>query len=886
MIAPSVPSRRSAPPLTLVGTTLGGGRYAVLDALGCGGMGEVYKARDQRLHRDVAIKRMSPALRGDPVARARFLREVRRTSRLDDPHLAVVHDVLEEKDDVFLVLELVPGKTLRQRAAEGPLALEPFLSIAIQAARALQAAHAQGVIHCDLKPENVMITPSGNVKVLDFGLALALPAKGAPEDPTRTGTAPSPPGENAGAGTMPYMAPEALRDEPCDERSDLFALGVVLYEAWTGLHPFRGANVFVTSDRILHATPLPASHARPETPRELAGLFTRLLVKERTDRPQSASEVLAALREIARGRPGVLDPLPVAPMRRAGVAPGALVLSFALAVLVLVLGTQPRLRHGIATALGLERPLPARKLLAILPFETVGNDAAIRALGAGLRYTVASRLTGMSAGLFQVIPVSEIERANAHSPAEARKGLGATLVVTGSVQRVDDEVRVTFDVVDPVALVQLRSATVTSPAAAGVVLQDQVAQRMVEELEVELGPRQREVLRPGHAPRGAANALVLEGRGRLLDYQDPASVAAAVALFRRAIAQDEEHAPAWAGLGGAAWATYQLSHQAAWVDTARFALERAARLDPGLAEAYVGLGDLDLGTGFPELAAAAYRKAIALDPANDTAYRGIAAASHALGRDADAEAAYREAITKHPDDWGGYSHLGVFYLRQARYAEAYAMLRRVTELAPLNARGWSNLGGALTLLDRPGEAIAALEEAARLRPSAVVESNLGSLLLYEGRMDAAGSHLRRAEELDPHDYRIQGRLADYLRLARKSDSARTHYELALRGAEAALEVNPRDAAALAALATYNANLGRRAEAERRIAQALAAAPDDPEIQFYAVMVYEELGARATALAHLRRAVDAGYSLVEVRRNPDLVELRKDPRTVSLLANRG
>jgi len=734
-----------------------------------------------------------------------------------------------------------------------------------------------------LKPENVMLTPEGNVKLVDFGIARLLPAK--PDDPTKSVSALST-GEDAGAGTASYMSPEALRGEPIDERSDLFSLGIVLYEAWAGTHPFRGPNQYVTTDRIQHATPLPAAHVRADTPAPLDSLFARLLVQDPASRPRDAREVLAVLQEVSRGRAGVpgITALP-APHRH--VVPTAALAGFALAVLLLIAGTQPRIRHGIGTALGLERPLPAQKLVAILPFQAIERDSTSQALARGLTYTVASRLTGMSAGLFQVIPLTEIERAQVRSPGEAMRQLGATLVVTGSVQNTGGGSRVTFEIVDPKAGVQVRSATIDSRANEGVVFQDRVALGLVDELEVELRPEQRLALRSAGKPRGGANALVLEARGRLLDYQDPAAVAEAVRLFRRATLQDPKYAPAWAGLGEASWASYQVSHQASWVDSARTALERAARLDPDLAEAHIGLGDVHQGTGFPELAVAEYRKAIALDPTSDTAFRGIAASYHALGRDADAETAYREAIAKHPDYWAGYSHLGIFYSRQARYAEAYAMMRRVTELAPLNARGWSNLGVVLSYLDRQEEAIAALRESARLRPSAVVESNLASLLYYGNRTEEAGRHFRRALELDPTDYRVRGKLADCLRhLAGGADSARTQYGIAIREAEAALEVNPRDMIALASLASYNASLGRAAEAKRRIAQVLQVAGNDPEIQFYAVLVFEGLGERSTALDHLRRAVDAGYSLVEVRSNPDLVELRKDPRTVSLLANRG
>jgi tetratricopeptide (TPR) repeat protein len=226
-------------------------------------------------------------------------------------------------------------------------------------------------------------------------------------------------------------------------------------------------------------------------------------------------------------------------------------------------------------------------------------------------------------------------------------------------------------------------------------------------------------------------------------------------------------------------------------------------------------------------------------------------------------------------------------MREARYAEAKGQFTTVTQLAPLNARGWSNLGAALSNLDREKEAIAAFERSAKLRPYARVEDNLGGLLFYEGRLDEAASHLRRAIAIDPGFYHAHGNLADVLRhTPGGADSARIHYERAIQGAESELEVNPHDFGVLAALAWYNAGLGRAPDARRRMTQALAESNDDPEIQFYAVKVYEELGERATALAYLRHALDAGYSLVEVRRNPDLVDLRKDPRTRRLLENRG
>ena len=293
------------------------------------------------------------------------------------------------------------------------------------------------------------------------------------------------------------------------------------------------------------------------------------------------------------------------------------------------------------------------------------------------------------AGLLQVIPLSDLKRANVQSPADARRGFGATLAVAGSVRRLDDGLRVSFEVVDPQAGVGARARS-TGPGRAGALLQDRVAPRDRRRARARAAPRAACRAGPAADRAGSANTLVLQGRGRLLDAGIRGGRRCR-APVRQATAQDPAHAPAWAGLGDASWAAYLLTKEPAWIDSARTSLDRAVRLDPALAEAHTGLGDLDQGTGFPELAITEYKRAIALDPTGDAAFRGLATSYHALGRDADAETAFREAIARHPDYWGGYSHLGNFYLREARYPESLAMLRRVTELAPLNARGWSNL---------------------------------------------------------------------------------------------------------------------------------------------------------------------------------------------------
>jgi serine/threonine-protein kinase len=225
---------------SLTGQTVG--RFLIQERLGKGGMGEVYKAEDTRLKRTVALKRLSPYLRSDPLYRRRFQEEAERASRLNDTHVAALYDVIELDEEIFLVMEFVDGQTLRQRLRE-PMSLEQFLKVAIECTDALVAAHERGIVHCDIKPENIMLTPTGRVKILDFGVAKRLPRADQSSTIDRSGTV---------GGTPAYMSPEVLLEKATDGRADIFSLGIVLYEALAGRHPFLAESYVATTHRILY----------------------------------------------------------------------------------------------------------------------------------------------------------------------------------------------------------------------------------------------------------------------------------------------------------------------------------------------------------------------------------------------------------------------------------------------------------------------------------------------------------------------------------------------------------------------------------------------------------------------------------------------------------
>jgi serine/threonine-protein kinase len=357
----------------LTGTVAG--RFEIENRVGTGGMGEVYRARDTRLKCAVALKRLSPALRNDSLYRRRLMEEAQRSAQMrNEPRVAAVYDFLETGDEFFLVMEFVEGETLRQRLAR-PIQLQEFLHIAGQCAEALVAAHDRGILHGDIKPENIMLTPAGQVKILDFGVAKQM--LGAEDDITidRAGTF---------AGTPAYMAPEILLQKPVDGRADIFSLGIVFYEALTGHHPFRADSFSVTSDRIRGEKPASARSFNPDVSAALEDILQRMLAKKPAGRYATARGLLADLEHLQSGiTPARLLRLLPVQRKRAGVRKGLLLGAAAVALFAAVI-LVPRMRQLWTPASS-----PAGIRLVVLPLHTSSTDLNDRAFCDGLTEALA-----------------------------------------------------------------------------------------------------------------------------------------------------------------------------------------------------------------------------------------------------------------------------------------------------------------------------------------------------------------------------------------------------------------------------------------------------------------------------------------------------------------
>jgi serine/threonine-protein kinase len=862
-------------------------QYELVERLGAGGMGEVFRARDARLGRDVAIKFLAERFASDPSRLTRFEQEARAASSLNHPNIVTVHEVGQVDGLPYIVMELVDGRTLRERLNGRPMAVRKLLDIAVQTSEGLAKAHGAGIVHRDLKPENVMLTGDGLVKILDFGLAKLLwsDSDGIADTrsfmlPIEPGAMLPTPGTSPGVvlGTAAYMSPEQARGGDVDYRSDQFAFGSMLYEMATGRRAFQRPSAVETLAAVINDQPDPVVSHNPDTPPPLRWMIERCLAKDPEDRYASTLDLARELRgvrdhlgEVAVSS-GPLKSITTPRPRRLGPLLAVLV------VLALAVAVTP-VREWLVDRLQL-RAVPVEKQIAVLPFSTFGDDPASQAFCEGLVETLTSKLTQLEQfqGALWVVPASEVRREGVVSAAAARRVFGVTLVVTGSVQRAGTRVRLTANLVDAVALRQLRAATIDTALDDVSTLQDGVVGRVADMLEVAIEPRAHNVLRAGETTVAGAYPLYLEARGYLQRYEKPENIERAITLFQRALEQDPQYALAYAGLGEAYWRQYSLTRRPEHAELAQKSCRRAVGLNDLLAAVHVTLGIIDTGTGRAEEAVDDLKRALELDPASADAHRELAAAYSALGRLEEAEATFRKAIELRPTYWATHNALGAFYYTHGRYAEAEKEFRRATELSPDNARAYSNLGGVYQAMGRPDEAEVMLGKSATLKPTASALSNLGTLQFSRGDFAEAARTFERALRVDDSSHRVWRNLASAYHWAPgERGKARAAYERAARLAERERAVNPRNAGLLVRLADCYAMLGEAGKARRLVSDALALAPRDVDVMFQAGSVYELLGERGRALDWIGKAVEHGYPAEDVKRAPDLKELRADPR---------
>ena len=841
--------------------------YRILDSLGSGGSGVVYRAEDTTLHRTVALKFISDPISKNWKSGERLKHEARTASALNHPNICTIYEVGEEAGETFIAMEYVEGRTLAELIRQGPLPIDTVLRFARQLSSALGHAHDRGVLHGDLKPLNIIVTPQGDAKILDFGLARRTDPAEFDRKTLETVTG----ADHAGlGGTLPYMAPEQIEGGDASTRTDIWSFGVALFEMATGTRPFRGGTLYGLCNSILRDTPKPLP---PQFPPALNTIVSRCLEKEPARRYQRGSEARAALETLTPK-----EEIHPAPLRQAS-RHFRIVLAIAAVLALAVIGLMA-LRGLRFWELPNSGKVPSPVLLGVLP--PVSEDASQAAFNNGLADTLNSRLAELSAThSLAVIPMNSTLEKRVTTVDAARQEFGVNLVLVLTVQRDADSVRVNYSLVDARSHQQARGGSVTAAAADPFALQDKVFESVAAAMELQLAPQEKQSAAGTTTP--AAYDFYVQGRGYLQDYVVPEKVEAAITLFRRALEKDPTYADATAGLGEAFWRKYQLTHDPQWADAAIANCQKAAHLKPNLVSAYSCLGRVYRAKGNYDESARQYREALKIDSANDDVYGGLAASYEQLGRLDEAEQLYKQAISARPNYWATYNWLGLFYMEHARYDEAASLFSHVVALAPDSFTGYYNLGAVRILQGKYSDAVPLLERSISIRPTGNALSDLAMAYFQMRRYPESAAKFEDAVKLDPKNYELWGNLADayYWAPGRRPDAAAA-YSNAISLAQESLRLNPHDASLLGYLAEYHAMRGERTPALHNLAACLRLQPKNPGLLLNAAIVYQQLSDTNRALDSLEQAVSLGLSPQMIRDTPNFDSLKDNRRFLVLI----
>jgi serine/threonine protein kinase/Tfp pilus assembly protein PilF len=748
--------------------------YRIRERLGAGGMGEVYRAEDTRLGRDVAIKFLLQDSYADADRRARFLVEARAASALRSAHVAAIYDLGEHEGGAFLVMEYVEGEPLSARIARGAIGLAESVDIALQVTDALGEAHGRGIVHRDVKSANIMITPRGQVKVLDFGLAKILRPRG-PVDVDAALTAQH---TLAGVvlGTVAYMSPEQARGREVDARSDLFSLGVVLYEMLAGRLPFQGSSFAEIADAILNHVPPPLARFTNAATPQVEGILRKALEKNPEFRYQSARDIyidLHALKVELEEEERHRD-------RRSSLS--------------------GRTIHALS---GSSPSAPAdSSAIAVITFTNITREPSDEWIGSGIAETVTADLKiveGVTVigrervfDALRLIQSADAAALDDRFAIEIGRGLGARWIVAGGYQRFGDQLRITARVVEVATGAVLRNVKIDGRLAEIFALQDRIVFELTQGLHLQLkGATVEEIERP---QTRSIEAYELYSRGmmtlRLASRDGPDR---AIGLFEQALALDANYAEAWAGLSGA----YQLKgtflNIQALLEKAVECAERAIALDAGLADAHTRLGTALLALGRIDDAVTVLRHAVEIDPRQARPWSSLARA-YWLGKGDLQQGieALERAVAINPQLGYGHLQLAFLYTETGDYDRAEAAARRAVDLQERYMSGeeglliigaHTRLGYALYRRGRFDEAVkeyqselvflAASDHVLKERSLIEVHQKLGAAYLRLGQAEDAERHLKAA---------IRGWEE---RVARGADDPQTRYyaaiALALRG---------------------------------------------------------------------------------------------------------
>ncbi len=849
------------------------GRYEIQSHLGEGGMGVVYRARDSRLGREVAIKVLNEEAAESPARIDRFVQEARSVARLSHPNILDIHDFGTHDGINYAVTEFLQGKTLRDRLAKGPMPIDKGLKVCGAIAEGLAAAHGEGIIHRDIKPSNIFITDTGQVKILDFGIARLRedPAEEGSDEsqaPTRSSV-----GSTRMAGTSGYMSPEQIEGGVVDGRSDIFGLGCVMYEVLTGQRAFRRVSAADTMLSILQDDPEPIGELRPEIPQPVEAIVERCLEKQPGERFESVRDVAFALRAMSErgGRAPPVRPVISNRTRRLAVVTAG---AGALFVIAMFLGSKLDVLRSPPPPI-----LPDSKHVAIVPFEATGEDQELIQFAAGMTETLAEDLELLVQSDDHDSWVVPTSRTSGTVDVDYLfRRFNANVVLTGVVERNGPLLDLKLTSIEPESGRSFRSTEIEADLGNVSSLQIIPIERVAELVGLDLTDDHRQVFSDRTTSVARAFDLYLRARGLLAANAENRDAETAVTLLDESVKLDPLFVPAREALTGALALAFKDTDNQVYFDRGVEVIEGLA---PNSLSARVLRSQAELlaAQGDRERAAGTLERAAELAPKSGETFHELGAVYQGLGRFADAERAYHRAINLRPGFWLTPDALGRMYFGQGRYDEAANSFRHVIECVPRSTVGYNVLGVIQFLQDDL--------EASRLTFERSVEvdstdnyfalSNLGTLHFNAARFADAITVYERALVISDSEYEVWGNLAFAYAFGAEPEKARTPFERAIELAE---EVRTNESASdelLADLAGFYAMVDQAETSRDLLVQVIALEPDDPQVHAKIGETFEDLKDREAALEWIGRAIEGGIPPRLFESRPMLRDLVADPR---------